>query len=143
MLAAFRCTTVRKTAGRTHKSQTKMRQNNPKMGFRGILYPFRAKMVESRSCSRVWDQNNPQTCPEIGSTPSSYRPWNSLYVGKFFSTQRRMSRGGSRHDAVRGGSRHGTWPKTRKSCRPPNSLVSDLGVPPPPFVHPLSAIRTP
>ena len=41
-------------------------------------------MVESGSCSRLWDQNKPQTVLEIGSTPASYRPWNSLYVGKLF-----------------------------------------------------------
>ena len=51
-------------------------------------------MVESRSCSGVWDQNNPQTGPEIGSTPSSYRPCNSLYVGKLFSTQLPCREGG-------------------------------------------------
>ena len=51
-------------------------------------------MVESRSCSRVWDQNNPQTVPEIGSTPSSYRPWNSLYVGNFFFSPNVGSREG-------------------------------------------------
>ena len=31
-----------KTAGQTHQSQKTMHQNNPKMRFRGILYPFRA-----------------------------------------------------------------------------------------------------
>ena len=56
---------------------------------------FRAKMVESRSCSRVWDQNNPQTVLEIGSTPHHpMHPGISCVWEKLFFHPTAMSRGG-------------------------------------------------